>query len=151
MPRIPGIPKLDLRLEGGSTVPADFQYCYGCFYVNNRYPDGAYTNDGNLMGSWLGRASQGEQGWATYWLSPRNKIQFAYRHQKVSGSYLPSGGTLNDAGVTANFWLGKEVEFSGSVQYEKWNYPVLAPLPETNVTTSIGVNFWPRRWGVQVN
>jgi len=146
MPRIPGIPKLDLRLEGGSTVPPDFPGCNGCFYVNHRYPDGSYTNSGNLVGSWLGRAGQGEQAWSTYWLTSRNKIQFNYRHQKISGQYLPQGGTLNDGGVKADFWLNSTLKVSGSVQYEKWNYPVLDPLPRSNVTTSLELSFWPRSW-----
>jgi hypothetical protein len=146
MPRIPGVSKLDLRLEGGSTVPPDFPGCFGCFYVNGHYPDGSYMNLGNIVGSWLGRAGQGGQAWSTYWLSSRNKIQFNYRHQKVSGQYLPQGGTLNDGGVKADFWLGTTVMLSGSVQYEKWNYPVLDPLPRSNVTTSMQFTFWPRPW-----
>jgi hypothetical protein len=145
MPQIPGIPKLDLRLEGGSTVPPDFPGCVGCFYVNNRYPDGSYTNLGNLVGNWLGRAGQGEQAWSTYWITARNKIQLNYRHQKVSAQYLPQGGTLNDGGVNMDFWLGASVMLSGSVQYEKWNYPVLDPLPRSNLTTSIQFTFWPGR------
>jgi hypothetical protein len=145
MPRIPGIPKLDLRVEGGTTVPPDFPTCVGCFYVNNAYPDGSYTNLGNLVGSWLGRAGQGEQAWSTYWLSSRNKIQFNYRHQKVSSQYLPQGGTLNDGGVKADFWLSSTVAVSGSLQYEKWNYPLLAPLPKSNVATSFGITFSPHQ------
>jgi hypothetical protein len=146
LPRIPGVSKLDLRLEGGSTVPPDFPGCFGCFYVNGHYPDGSYMNLGNIVGSWLGRAGQGEQAWSTYWLSSRNKIQFNYRHQKVNGQYLPQGGTLNDGGVKADFWLGTTVMLSGSVLYEKWNYPVLDPLPRSNVTTSMQFTFWPRSW-----
>jgi membrane-associated phospholipid phosphatase len=146
MPRIPGIPKLDLRLEGGSTVPPDFPGCNGCFYVNGRYPDGSYTNLGNLVGSWLGRGGQGEQAWSTYWLTSRNKIQFNYRHQKISTLYLRQGGTLNDGGVKADFWLNTTLKFSGSVQYEKWNFPVLNPLAKSNVSTSIELSFWPRPW-----
>ena len=146
LPRIPGVPKLDLRLEGGSTVPPDFPTCNGCFYVNGHYPDGSYINYGNVIGSWLGRAGQGEQGWITYWLSSRNKIQFNCRHQKIDTFYLSQGGTLNDGGVKADFWLGAKVTLSGSVQYEKWNYPVLDPLPRTNVATSVQLTFWPHSW-----
>ncbi len=143
MPRIPGIPKLDLRLEGGTTAPADFPECHGCFYTNPRYPDGSYVNNGNLVGSWLGRAGQGERVWSTYWLSPRNKIQFQYRHQKVDGDYLPHGSTLNDGGVNVEFELRPDVTFSGTVHYEKWNYPLLALEPESNWATSVGFTFWP--------
>jgi len=45
--------------------------------------------------------------------------------------------------------LGTTVQVSGSVQYEKWNYPVLDPSVRSNVTTSIEVSFWPRNWGLQ--
>jgi membrane-associated phospholipid phosphatase len=143
---VPGLAKLDLRVEGGTTVPPDFPGCNGCFYVNDRYPGGSYANLGNLVGNWLGRAGQGEQAWSTYWLTSRNKIQFNYRHQKISTAYLPQGGTLNDGGMKADFWLGTKMTLSGSVQYEKWNYPVLDPLPRSNVTTSIQFTFWPRSW-----
>src|SRR6266446_9903141 len=146
MPRIPGIPKLDLRVEGGSTVPPNFPGCDGCFYVNSRFPDGSYVNLDNLIGSWLGRAGQGENVSSTYWLSPRNKLQLNFRHQKVAGDYLPRGGTLNDGSLRVDFQIRPQVTFSGLLQYEKWNYPVLDPLPRSNVTTSIQLTFWPRSW-----
>ena len=143
LPRIPGVSKLDLRFEGGTTAPVDFPECQGCFYVNGRYPDGSYVNSGNLLGSWLGRGGQGERAWSTYWLNSHNKIQLQFRHQKVDGDYLPRGGTLNDGGVKADFWLSSTLMLSGSVQYEKWSYPVLDPLPKSNVTTSIQLGYWP--------
>jgi hypothetical protein len=146
LPRIPGISKLDLRLEGGTTAPVDFLGCSGCFYDNGRYPDGSYVNNGKLIGSTLGRGGQDERVWSTFWLSPRNTIQFQYRHQKVDGDYLPHGGTLNDGGVNVNLQLKPSVTFSGSLQYEKWNYPVIAPQVKSNWATSIGVTFWPRNW-----
>jgi hypothetical protein len=144
--RIPGIPKLDLRVEGGSTAPVDFPTCRGCFYVNNRYGDGSYTNSGNLIGSSLGRAGQGERAWSTYWISPRNKIKFQYRHQKVNGDYLQQGGTLNDGGVGVEFQLRPRITFSGSVQYENWNFPLLSVEKRSNWATSAGFTFWPSAW-----
>jgi hypothetical protein len=146
MPRIPGIPKLDLRLEGGTTAPVAFAGCAGCFYVNDRYPGGSYMSNGNLVGSWLGRGGQGERVWSTYWLSPRNKIQFQFRHQKVDGDYLPRGATLNDGTVNVEFQIRSELTLSGSVQYETWDYPILSPGVHSNVTTSLQLTFWPRLW-----
>jgi len=146
VPRVPGIPKLDLRVEGGTTAPVDFPGCAGCFYVNGRYPGGSYVNGGNLVGSWLGRGGQGERAWSTYWLSSRNKIQFQFRHQKVDGDYLPHGGTLNDGGVNVDFQIRPEVTISGLVQYEKWNFPLLSPSVQSNVTTSLRLTFWPHLW-----
>ena len=147
----PVLSKLDLRVEGGSTVPPDFPGCNGCFYVNTRYPAGSYLNSGNLVGSWLGRAGQGEQAWSTYWLTSRDKIQFNYRHQKLSTLYMPQGATSNDGGVRADFWLGSRAMLSGSVQYEKWNYPVIDPLPKSNVSTSVELSFWPRGWSLHAH
>jgi len=63
----------------------------------------------------------------------------------VSSQYLPQGGTLNDGGVKADFWLSSTVAVSGSLQYEKWNYPLLAPLPKSNVATSFGITFSPHQ------
>jgi len=147
IPRIPGVSKLDLRLEGGTTAPVDFNGgCAGCFYVNGRYPGGSYLNGGNLIGSWLGRGGQGESVWSTYWFSSRNKIQFEYRHQKVDGDYLPQGGTLNDGGVNLQLQVSPAVTLSGSVRYEKWNYPLLAPEVKSNWASSVGFTFWPHLW-----
>ena len=43
----------------------------GAFYWDERYHSG-YTNNGNLIGSWIGRRGRGEQGWLTYRFSPRS-------------------------------------------------------------------------------
>lgn len=142
LPRIVGFRKLDLRVEGGSTSPVDFPGCNGCFYQNGRFIN-SYTNQGNLMGTWLGRASEGEQVWSTYWVNSRDKIQFNYRHRKIDGQFSPGGGTVNDGGVRADFWLGTKTQVSGFLQYEKWNVPVLAPGVQSNITTSVEVTYWP--------
>ena len=147
MPRLPGIRKLDLNVEGGSTSPADWQpgTCNACFYASNRFLNG-WTNSGNLLGSWIGRASQGEQATGTYWLTPRNTIQFNYRHRKLDTQFIPNGGTVNDRGVKADFWLNTKMRLSGSVQYEKWQIPVLDSSARSNVTASFELGFWPRDW-----
>jgi hypothetical protein len=98
------------------------------------------------MGSWIGRASQGEQAWSTYWLTSRNTIQFNYRHRKLDAQWIPNGGTVNDAGMKVDYWLGKEVRLSGSLQYEKWQIPLLAASLRSNLTTSVGLGFCPRNW-----
>ena len=147
MPRVAGVAKLDLRVEGGSTSPPDFPTCDGCFYSNDRFLN-AYTNQGNLMGSWIGRASQGEQAWSTYWLTSRNTIQFNYRHRKLDAQWIPNGGTVNDVGVKADYWLSKQVRLSSSMQYEKWQIPVLDSVVRSNLTTSVELSVWPRNWSL---
>jgi hypothetical protein len=146
-PQVPILPKLDFRVEGTFTDnPLGGAICCGFFYnAGPRYPNG-YTNDRNLLASWIGREGQGAQAWATYWLSPRNKVQLTYRHQKVSQEFIPFGGTLYDAGLHADIALRRNVTVSGYVQYEKWNFPIVASQPQTNWTSSLSLSFWPRGW-----
>lgn len=106
-------------------------------------------NSGNLVVSWWERGGQGVRAWSTYRFSSRDKIQFQYRHQKIDEDYLPRGGTVNDGGVKVDFQTRPNMTFSGSVQYEKRNYPVLAPETDSNWTTSVGLTFWPRNWGLK--
>jgi membrane-associated phospholipid phosphatase len=141
--RIPFIPKLDLRVEGVYTdLPIGGNVSHGFFYFNYRYLNG-YTNLGNLIGSWIGRQDQGAQAWATYWFTPRNKLQFNFRHQKASKQYIPQGGTLTDVGVNADFLVRSHVSLSGSVQYEKWDFPIISAKTPTNVTTALQFTYWP--------
>ena len=147
---LPKLPKLDLRLEGLYTDNpignATNNLCCGFYYSNIRYRNG-YTNDGNLIGSWVGRDGQGEQAWLTYWHGPRTYLRFRYRHQQVSHQFVPNGGKVNDGGVEAGIWLGRELSISASLQYEKWDFPVLRPGPTSNFTSLIQFTYWPR-WRV---
>jgi hypothetical protein len=61
----------------------------------------------------------------------------------VDGDYLLHGGTVNDGGVNVDLQLKPSVTFSGSLQYEKWNYPILALRVQSNVVTSLQLTFWP--------
>lgn len=143
-PKIPGISKLDFRAEGiYSDPPIGGTVSHGFFYIGTSYRDG-YTNAGKLIGSWIGRQGQGADAWSTYWFTPKDTLQFNFRHQKVSQQFVPFGGTLTDGGVSADFWIGSHVSLSGAVQYEEWNFPVLAASRQTDVTTSVQFTFWPK-------
>jgi membrane-associated phospholipid phosphatase len=144
--RLPKLHKLDFRAEGIYTdLPIGGEVAHGFFYFNLAYRNG-YTNYGNLIGSWIGRQGQGAQAWTTYSLSSKSSIQVTYRHEKVSNQLVPNGGTITDASVRPNLWLRPDLSISGLVQYEVWNFPVLAASQQTNVTGSLGVTFWPHRW-----
>jgi len=152
--QVPKLNKLDFRVEAGYTdLPSGLQngtptshYGPGIFYSNGRYPDGSYVNGGFLLGNWVGRDSQGVQAWSNYRFSPRSFIQASFRHQKVSQQFMPGGGTLTDAALSANVWLHDDLSVSGSVQYERWLYPIITPGAQTNVTTSLQLVFWPESW-----
>lgn len=144
---LPKLPKFDLRLEGeysdNPIANPGNNLCCGFYYFNGRYRNG-YTNDGNLMGSWVGRDGKGEQAWLTYWAGPRSYIRLNYRHQKVSQQFVPYGGTINDGGVEARFRLGREFSVSAWLQYESWHFPVLRPGPTSDLTSSVQFTYWPR-------
>jgi hypothetical protein len=141
MPRIPKIPKLELRAEGFNISRAE-EFPPGFVYYNNdRYRSG-YINNGNLLGSWIGRAGRGGQGWLTYWLSPRNKLQLGYRLQTVSPNFI-GGGRLADYSAKSELMIGHHVSVSGLLQYEQWSFPDLAPTPQSNVTGSVQVTLYP--------
>jgi len=140
---LPKVPKLDLRVEGVYTdVPAGGNLSHGFFYSNTRFLNG-YTTDGNLIGSWIGRQGQGAQAWSNYWFTARNRIQLNLRHQKVSQQFIPGGGTLTDAGIRADWWIASSVSVTGQVQHETWNFPVIRPGNQTNVSTSLQITFAP--------
>jgi len=141
MPRVPKIPKLDFRAEGVNISRAR-EFGPGWVYFNeDRYRSG-YTNDGVLLGSWVGRAGRGGQGWLTYWFSARNKLQLGYRLQTVFPAFL-GGGRLADYSARGEFMVGPSISVSGVLQYEQWRFPVLNPTGQSDVTASLQLTFRP--------
>lgn len=97
------------------------------------------------MGSWIGRAGRGGQGWLTYSFSPRSRIQFGYRHQEVSKDFL-GGGRAVDYSLRSHLMLWRDVAISGFLQYEQWRFPVLTSTRRSDVTALLQVTFYPH-WG----
>jgi hypothetical protein len=141
--RVPKIPKLDFRIEGGTSSPVNFPTCNGCYYSNSQYLNG-YTNDGKLIGTWIGRASQGEMVRSTYWLAPQRKISLELRHRVIDRQYLPQGGTQNDIAVNSDFLVKSGFRLSGTLQYERWQIPLLAANRQSNIAASFQFSFWPK-------
>jgi membrane-associated phospholipid phosphatase len=141
--RLPGIPKLDLRLEGVTTnrfvSPATgaFFYYWEAVYQN------LYLNNGNLFGSWIGREANGYQAWSTYHLGPKTSVQVAYRNVKIAKDYIPQGSTQQIVNCSAILRARKDVEFRGFFQYESWLEPVLASTRQRDVTASVQFTWWP--------
>jgi hypothetical protein len=142
--KFPGISKLDLRVEAVNTDPPITNSHAGSFiYFETIYRD-VYTNNKNLMGSWIGREGKGIQAWTTYWLSPVSTLQLSYRNAKVAKDFIPRGETINDFSFSTRLRLRSDLELKTLLQYETWNAPILAPGRQTNVTTSVQLTFWPK-------
>jgi membrane-associated phospholipid phosphatase len=143
--KLPGLPKLDLRLEGGTSSAVNYNVePSGYFYWNAQYVNG-YTNDGGFIGTWLGRAAQGEAIRTNYWLSPKRKIGLELRHRKLDREFLTQGGTQNDVAINADIYTGAGFRFMGNVQYERWQIPLLAASRQANLAATFEVGFWPAR------
>ena len=147
MPRLPRLPKLDFRVEAVYTDPPTPRSISGEYVYWDGFYHELYTNKNNLIGDWIGREGMGFQAWSTYWFTPRSSLQTEYRHAKVAKDFIPSGETLNDGSVKVNWCIRRDLSLSGSVQYEEWLAPILAPTAQTNWTSSVEVTFRPRSWG----
>jgi len=122
--------------------PSNFggQYIYWELFYHD-----LYTNKKNIIGNWIGRDGQGFQSWSKYWFSPRNTLEFGYRHASVDSNFIPGGETVNDGSIKLDWWVRRDLSVSTFVQYEKWKAPLLAPTPQTNWTSTVAIAFWPRR------
>lgn len=145
-PHLPRLPNLDFRVEGvytdipkigGTNEP-------GSWYNNTTWRNG-YTNNGNIMGSWIGRGGQGAQAWTNYWFNTRSRLQLNFRHQKVSKDFVPGGGSLTDVGVKGDYSLRANLSVSVSVQHERWLFPVIQPGAQKNVAASVQILFQPQK------
>jgi hypothetical protein len=139
---VPHLARLDFRVESAYTDLPNLRL-QGIFYHDVRFAN-SYTNNGNIMGSWVGRQSRAVQASSSYWFSAKNKVMVGYRRQDVSEGFLPAGGTLNDVSATANWMATHEMEIRASMQVESWTFPVLAPTRRNNVSASVQVTFHPK-------
>jgi membrane-associated phospholipid phosphatase len=149
MPKIPGLPKLDFRFEAvyTNTPTRDPSYLNqgGQYIYWEQFYHDLYTTNKNIIGNWIGRDGQGFQSWSKYWFSPRNTLEFGYRHAKVNANFIPGGETLNDASVKLDWLVRRNLSISAFVQYEQWKAPLLAPTSQTNWTSSVEVSFQPQK------
>ena len=141
--RLSKLPRVDMKLEGGFTDPVDFPTCNGCFYHNFQYVNG-YTNDGQLIASGIGRAAQGESISSSYWLGATKRVGIALRHRKIDQQFLPQGGSQTDVAANSDLLVRSGFRFSGTLQYERWQIPLLAAGPQSNISASFQFSFWPQ-------
>lgn len=149
---VPGVPKLDIRVEAASTDPPVSKSQGGHFMYWETIQRQGYTNQGQLFGDWIGREDKGGQGWITYHLSGNEWIQVGAREQKAAKDFIPGGTTLNDINFQVVKRIGKEFEVNGNFDYEHWKapiYPTGSPVypagQQTVTTTTIQITWYPER------
>ena len=147
--RIPGIPRLDFHMEGVSTESSSAIIGGGNAghynYWNFGYRDGNTAN-GNLIGNTVGREGRAIQSWLTYWISPRNTLQFLYRHNTINAEFISGGGAWQDYALRSELYLRNGFYVKSEMQYENISrYPILFSGPQRNITAILEVGFYPER------
>lgn len=142
---VPGIPKLDVRVEGVSTDPPTTRSTGGEFMYYEAIEKQGYTNQGQLFGDWIGREDKGGQGWITYHLSGNEWLQVGVRNQKAVTNFIPGGTTVNDISVQVVKRIGKDFEVNGNFALEHWKAPIYLPGEQTVTTTNIQLTWFPAR------
>jgi hypothetical protein len=144
--QLPKLRHMDLRFETYSTWLYRGDGGGLFFYWNNQYRD-AYTNQGNLLGSWLGRDARAYVARSTYWVSPRKTISLLYRQTKTGSKFLPGGGTQTDASATFDCAIRPQIQASLLVQYERRLIPILG-APQRDLSVQLQLTLHPQNWRI---
>jgi hypothetical protein len=142
---MPGIPKLDVRVEAASTDPPVSTSNGGHFMYYEGIQRQGYTNNGQLFGDWIGREDKGGQGWITYHLSGNEWIQIGLRDQKAAKDFISGGTTLNEINFQAVKRVGRDFEIKGNFAYEHWKAPIYLSGQQTVTATTIQLTWYPGR------
>lgn len=140
---VPGVPRLDFRVEAPSTTPMEGDMGGTFIYYNGQYHSGN-TNYGYLLGNPVGRDARGLLGRTTYWFSPRTKVEASYRQVKGGSAFLPGGSTQTDATLKSSFPLKQDLRADVMLQYERFWVPLLGG-PQHNVSGWLQVT-WEPEW-----
>jgi hypothetical protein len=142
---VPGVPKLDVRVEAVTTDPPVSPSDGGLFMYWEQIQKQGYTNKGIIFGDWIGREAKGGQGWITYHLSGNEWVEVGVRNQKTPKDFIPGGTTLNDVNLQMVKRVRKDFEVNGNFSYEQWKAPVYLPGQHRVTTTSIQFTWFPQR------
>jgi hypothetical protein len=144
--RLPGLPKMDLRVEVANSETPFFQDkgFNGVNYNDFRYQNG-FTNAGNLLGNTVGREGQTVQATSTYWFAPRTSLQVSYKNNSVNPKFIPQGGRWQDYNISYQTLNRSGLYVQGAFQFERISrYPILFYGPANNVTASLELGYRPK-------
>lgn len=148
---VPGIPRLDMRVEAADTDPPVSTSKGGYFMYWETIQAQGYTNKGQIFGDWIGREDKGGQAWVTYHLSGNEWLQVSVRNQKAAKDFIQAspllqyGTTLNDISFQAVKRIGPDFEINGRFKYEQYKAPIYLPGKQTTTETNIQLTWYPGR------
>ncbi len=156
---VPGVPKLDVRAEAVWSDPPVSTSHGGRFMYWESIQRQGYTNNGQIMGDWIGREGKGGQGWITWHINGNEWIQVGLRNGKAAKDFIPSstsqidpatgnlidgGTTVNDLNLQAVKRIGKDFEINGNFTVEHWKAPVYLPGEQTVTATTVRLTWYPK-------
>jgi len=141
---VPGIKRLDLRVEGVSTDCSTLACQFGNPDYTETIQKQAYTNKGYIMGDWIGREAKGGQAWMTYHLSADEWVDVQYMHKQTPTDFIPGGTTQNQFRVDVVKRIGPDIEVNSWFQHERWVAPIYLPGVQSNNTFTVQVTFFPK-------
>jgi hypothetical protein len=142
--QLPGLRHMDFRFETFSTWLYRGDEGGAFFYWNDQYRD-AYTNDGNLFGSWVGRDARAYVASSTYWWSAKDKITALYKQIKTGSQFLPGGGTQTDISLNVQWQLRPNLLGTAFMQHERYFVPALGGA-RNNIAAGFGLTLYPKQW-----
>jgi hypothetical protein len=145
--QLPKLQNIDFRLETYSTLLYAEDHGGAFFYWNDQYHD-AYTNNGNVLGSWVGRDARAYAASSTYWFSAKNKLTASFRQVKAGGNFLPGGGTQTDLALSGTWQMRPDWLLMAFAQYERYFVPILGG-PRRDVAAGLQMTFYPKGWRIQ--
>jgi hypothetical protein len=146
-PQLPKVRHMDLRVESYSTWLFRKDYGGRFIYWNGDYHD-AYTNQGNVFGSWVGRDARALVASTKYWFSGNTFVQAQYKQVKTGDQFLPGGGTQTDVSVAGQFVYKQQWLIGAWLQGERYYVPILGG-ERRDITGSLQVAFTPRNWAIR--
>ncbi len=143
-PRLPFVSKLDFRAEAAYTDYVTSRSTGGTGnYVETIQLQG-YTNQGFIIGDWIGREAKGGQGWLTYHLSGNEWVSVNYLRKKNAKDFIPGGTTQNIYRVDVVKRLTPDVELKAWFQAERWKAPFYKPGQQGTNTGAFQVTWYPQ-------
>jgi hypothetical protein len=122
--QVPGLPKLDLRVEGSNTDCSTTFCTNGSGQYWEVIQTQGYTNKGFIMGDPIGREAKGGQAWLTYHLSANEWVQAEYMIKRTHGDFITGGVSQDQYKIDVVKRLSKNVELDAWEQIERWKAPI---------------------------
>ena len=151
MSHFPALPHLDARVEAAYSDPPISNSNGGHFMYWESIQKQGYTNNGQIMGDWVGREGKGGQVWLTWHLSGNEWIQMSVRNHKTARDFIANGtahqygSTINDFGVQVVKRIRPDLEIDGNFTLEHYKQPIYLPGQQTVTTTNIQLTWYPGR------